>query len=99
MERKERGLFGFHSDIEDTEAHLIRRPFAPVDVFGFDLFSVGVGLVRLRVIPRTSNAQLVVHAKCSYFLETIRALPVEVPIFDVEEALFGAVFSLDKDVS
>src|SRR2546426_6414893 len=80
-------------DVEETDAHLVVGAFAPVEIPR----STALGLVRRAVVPVALDGEAVVHLHARRGLQRVRALPVEVPAGNVEEALVAPSGALDLE--
>src|SRR5581483_7916818 len=87
--RTARTLSSSIGDLQEPEAHLVGRSFAPEDV-----------ALRAAVVETAADADRVACRRVDRPLEVVRVLPVEVPARDVQQRLRagGAGIQLEPDV-
>src|SRR2546430_16396726 len=77
-------------DVEEAEAHLVAGALAPIEIAGRE----AVGLVGGAVVPVAFDGEAVGALDDFRSLEGVAALPVEVPVLDVQEAFARAARAL-----
>jgi len=88
-------LFPAHGGLQQAEAHLVGRAFAPEHVARLQQVPVHERLPHLRVVELAADANRVADVRVDGVFEVVSVLPVEVPARDVQQRLS---VQLDPDV-